>query len=137
MIDASFVSATTPDAPTRGLALRLSDGDTLLESGQLGGPGAPAPFVKRGARSVYVDRLKRVAGVSRAVLLPGATLPDGRRKWTVKLTLDSTAAAALAAPVAPRMRVRVDAAPPCAASVDEAMTCAWRPNGAVLRCSRR
>lgn len=137
VIDASFVSATTPDAPTRGLALRLSDGDTLLESGQLGGPGAPAPFVKRGARSVYVDRLKRVAGVSRAVLLPGATLPDGRRKWTVKLTLDSTAAAALAAPVAPRMRVRVDAAPPCAASVDEAMTCAWRPNGAVLRCTRR
>jgi len=136
VVQASFATAAALDAPEHGLGLRLVAGEELLASGRLGGAGATVPFVARGKRSVYVDAAGRVAGVTRAVLAPGVSLPDGRRTWTVKLTLASAAAAALAPPAVPSLGLQVDVAPSCAATADEAVACAWRSSGAVLRCAR-
>jgi hypothetical protein len=60
--------------------------------------------------------------------------PDGRRRWLVKLKLGSSAAAALAPPAVPQVQVRLDGDPPCASTLDGAVSCRWR-NADMLRCS--
>jgi hypothetical protein len=136
VVRASFATFATLDASSRGLALDLLDGATVLESGQLGGAGAPVQFAAKATRATYRDSAGQVAGVTRAVLTQGALLPDGRQKWIVNLKLTSAAAAALAPPAVPALRVRVDGTPPCAATLDEAVACQWTGNGSVLRCAR-
>lgn len=135
-LQASFTTSAGFDPVSRGVVIELRDGGAGLENGQLGGPGATVPFVARGARAVYADPSGRVAGVTRAVLAAGGVGIDGRRTWTVKLTLASTAAAALAPPAVPALAVRLDGAPPCAETQDAAVACRWSSNGAVLRCTR-
>ena len=135
VLQASFVTPATLDPVGRGVALRIADGETVLASGRLGGPGAPVQFVARGARALYVDPTGQVAGVTRALLVPGALGPDGRRTWTVKVTLASTAGAELAPPALPTLRVQLDGDPPCAATLDESVTCRWSSSGAALRCT--
>lgn len=132
---ATFFTSAALDPLNRGLALQLTAGAATLAAGQLGGAGAPVQFVPSGARAVYADPSGRVAGVTRALLIPGAVQLDGRRKWTVKLKLTSAAASALAAPVVPSVRLRVDGDPPCADTGDAGAVCAWSATGAVLRCS--
>jgi hypothetical protein len=133
LVDASFTTSAALDVFDRGLALRLSDGQTVLELGRLGGPGAPVQFVAQGPRAIYKDTSGRVAGVVRASLKPHPVRPDGRRTWTIDLKARSAAAAGLAPPAVPALRLEVDGAPPCAATRDEAVSCRWL-NGAVLRC---
>ena len=132
---ATFFTSAALDPLNRGIALQLTAGATTLAAGQLGGPGAPVQFVPSGARAVYADAAGRVAGVTRALLIPGAVQVDGRRKWTVKLKLTSAAASALAAPTVPAVRLRVDGDPPCADTGDIGAACAWSGTGTVLRCS--
>lgn len=135
LVQASLLTTAAFDPVHRGLALELSAGGTVLASAQLGGSGAPVPFVARGTKAVYSDPAGQVGGVSKATVAPGAVQPDGRRKWTVKLKLTSAAAAALTPPGVPVLRVQLDGAPPCAATRDQAVACRWSPNGAVLRCA--
>lgn len=132
---ATFFTSAAVDPLNRGVALQLTAGATTLAAGQLGGPGAAVQFVPSGARAVYADASGRVAGVTRALLIPGAVQQDGRRKWTVKLKLTSAAASGLAAPVVPSIRLRIDGDPPCADTGDAGAACAWSGTGTVLRCS--
>ena len=134
VVQATFPGDAAIDPTAGGIALTLSDGDAALAAGRLGGRGAPAAFTPRGTSWLYVDPAGSVAGVTRALLSPGAVQPDGRRRWSVKLKLASSAAAALAPPTVPALRVRLDGDPPCAVTRDAAVACMWRGSGAVLRC---
>jgi hypothetical protein len=135
VLQASFLSSAALDPLNRGLAVTVSDGANALASGQLGGTGAPVQFVARGANLVYTDPAGQVAGVTKMVLTPRRLQPDGQRRWVAKLKLSSTAAAALAPPAVPALRVQLDGDPPCVTTRDQAVACSWRGTGALLRCT--
>jgi hypothetical protein len=135
VLQASLMTSAALDPLNRGIALTLSDGASPLAAAQLGGPGAPVQFVARGANLLYVDPAGQVAGVTGLILTPRRVQSDGRRRWSVKLKLSSTSAAALSAPVVPALRVRLDGAPPCATTRDAAVACSWRAAGGLLRCA--
>ncbi|MBY0279645.1 hypothetical protein K2Z84_30290, partial [Candidatus Binatia bacterium] len=134
VLEASFTTSAAFDVLDRGLALYVADGSTILAAGRLGGPDATLQFAARGSRALYVDPAGSVAGVTRALVIPRTVQPDGRRRWLVKLKLGSSAAAALAPPAVPQVQVRLDGDPPCASTLDGAVSCRWR-NADMLRCS--
>jgi hypothetical protein len=130
----TFSTSLDVDPIASGLAFRIAEDETVLAEGQLGGPGAPVPFIPRGTRAIYVDPLARVAGVELAKLIPGAPRPDGRRSWTVYLRIRSPGGAAYGPPNIPPLTVRVDPGPLCAESLENALDCRWQNGGTLLRC---
>lgn len=130
----TFTTAADLDPVGTGLSFRIADGDTVLAEGQLGGPGAPVPFLPRGVRAIYVDPLARVGGVELAKLIRGALRPNGRRTWTVYLRIQSEGGASYGPPAIPPLTVEVDPGPLCAAATAASLDCRWQNGGTLLRC---
>ena len=125
-VQGSFAAPAVLDPVANGIALHLESGVTNVLDVQLGGPGAPAQFVARGAGYSYRDPSGAAAGIVKAELRRAA---GGVFKLVVsgrEMSLDG------ASP--PALRLLVDLGTSCVETHAADLACEFASNGLRVAC---